>query len=134
MYFRCLSNMDLSIKILFSSDNCTLHILSKDHSLYMYWLIVNIHCLKVLIQKTSYLTPCNVPHEWFVFLHRAFLADWVDNIFPTSKCRYVFSISKYSKIKSDIFWTILKLVAAVSWKVDICPVYEPLLHLVCTWH
>ena len=22
-----------------------------------------MHCLKVLVQKTSYLTPCNVPHE-----------------------------------------------------------------------
>ena len=50
--------------------------------------------------KTSYLTPCNVPHEWLVFLHRNLLADSVDNIFPTSKCRYVFSIWKYSKIKS----------------------------------
>ena len=103
-YFLYLSNMDLSIKILFSSDNCTLHILSKDHSLY--WLIVNMHWLKVLVQKTSYLTPCYVPHVWFVFLHLAFLADWVDNIFPTSKCRYVFSISKYSKIKSEKNWTI----------------------------
>ena len=94
LYFRYLSNMDLSIKILFSSDNSTLDILSKDHSLY--WLIVNMHC-----SKTSYLTPCNALHEWFVFLHSAFLAYWVDKIFPTSKCRYVFSISKYSKIKSD---------------------------------
>ena len=34
------------------------------------------------------------------FLYRALVADWVDYIFPTSKCRYVFSISKYSKIKS----------------------------------
>ena len=37
-YFRYLPNMDLSIKILFLSDSCTLHILSKDYSLY--WLIV----------------------------------------------------------------------------------------------
>ena len=50
--------------------------------------------------KTSYLTPCNVPHEWFVFYHRDLLSDLVDYNFPTSKCRYVFSISKYSKIKS----------------------------------
>ena len=28
--------------------------------------------------------------------------------------------------------TILKLVAAVTWKVVNCPVYEPLLHFVCT--
>ena len=28
------------------------------------------------------------------------LADWVDNIFPTSKCQYVFSMLKYSQIKS----------------------------------
>ena len=49
LYFRYLSNMDLSLKISFSSDNCTLHILSKDHSLY--WLIVNMYCLNVLVQK-----------------------------------------------------------------------------------
>ena len=50
--------------------------------------------------KTSYKTPCNVPHEWFEILNRVVFADWVDNIFPTSKCRYVFFISKYLKIKS----------------------------------
>ena len=55
--------------------------------------------LKSTWSKTSYPTPCNVPHEWFLFLHRALFADWGDYIFPTSKCRYVFSISIYSKIK-----------------------------------
>ena len=55
--------------------------------------------LKSTYSKTCYLTPCNVPHEWFVFLRRVLLADWVDYIFPTSKFRYVFFISKYSKIK-----------------------------------
>ena len=55
--------------------------------------------LKSTCSKTSYLTPCNVPHEWFVFLLPALLADRVDYIFPTSKFRYVFFISKYSKIK-----------------------------------
>ena len=30
--------------------------------------------------------------------------------------------------------TSLELVAAVSWKVVICSVYEPLLHFVVTWH
>ena len=49
LYFRYIPNMDLSIKILFSLDNCTLHILSKVNSLY--WLTVNMHCLKVLVQK-----------------------------------------------------------------------------------
>ena len=49
LYFRYLSNMDLSIKILFSWDNCTLHILSKYHPLY--WLIVYNYCLKVIVQK-----------------------------------------------------------------------------------
>ena len=34
LYFRYLSNIDLSIKSLFSSDNCILHMLSKDLSLY----------------------------------------------------------------------------------------------------
>ena len=50
--------------------------------------------------ETSYLTPCNVPHEWFVLLHPALLVDLVYNIFSTSKSRYVISISNYSKIKS----------------------------------
>ena len=48
-YIRYLSNMDLSIKILFSSDNCTLHVLSKEYSLY--WLVVNAHCLNVFVRK-----------------------------------------------------------------------------------
>ena len=72
--------------------------LLTDHPLY--WLIVNMYCLKVLVQKTSYLTHCNVPHEWIVFLHCDLLAYCVNYNFPTSNCRYVFSISKYSKIKS----------------------------------
>ena len=55
LYFRYFSNIDLSIKIVFSSDNCTLHILSKDNSLYS--LIVNMHCLKVLVQKQVILLP-----------------------------------------------------------------------------
>ena len=42
------------------------------------------------------------------FCKYALLADWVDSIFPTSLCRYVFSISKYSEIKSlkivNNFW------------------------------
>ena len=100
---------------------------------------VLIDCKYVLFKstcsKTSYLTPCNVSHQWFVFLLRVLLADGLDYIFPTSKCRYVFSISKYWNIKSlKKMWTILELVAAVSWKVVICPVYETLLHFVCTWH
>ena len=49
LYFRYLSKMDLTINILFSSDNCTLHMLSKDHSLY--WLFDKMHCFKVLVQK-----------------------------------------------------------------------------------
>ena len=48
--------------------------------------------------KTSYFTPCNV--EWFVFCHSALLVYWVDNVFLTWKCWYVFFTSKYSKIKS----------------------------------
>ena len=35
-------------------------------------------------------------------LHRALLSDCLYNIFPASKCRYVFSVSKYSKIQSLI--------------------------------
>ena len=49
LYFRYLSNMDLSIKILFSLDDCTFHILSRDYSLC--WLIVHMRCLKVLVRK-----------------------------------------------------------------------------------
>ena len=49
LYFLYLYNFDLSIKTVLLSDKGTLHILSKDHSLY--WLIVNMHRLKVLVQK-----------------------------------------------------------------------------------
>ena len=49
LYFQYLSKVDLSINILLSSDNCTLHILLNDQSLY--WLVVNMHCLKVLVTK-----------------------------------------------------------------------------------
>ena len=65
---------------------------------------VSVDCQYALFKstcsKTSYLTLCNVPHEWLVISHRALKADWVVNIFPTSKFRYVLSISKYSKTKS----------------------------------
>ena len=66
-----------------------------------FFVLIDCQCalFKSTCSKTSYLTPCNVLHEWFVFLHLALLADWVDYILPTSKCRYVFSVSKYSKIK-----------------------------------
>ena len=98
LYFQYLLNVFLSIKIWFSSDNCILHILLKKYSLCL--LVVNVHCLKVFYSKTGYMTLLNVPHEWFVFFHRALLADWVTNIFPRSKCRYALSISTYSKIKT----------------------------------
>ena len=39
---------------------------------------------KSTFSKTSYL----VSNDWFVFLHRALLAEWVDNIFLTSKYRF----------------------------------------------
>ena len=82
-YFRFISNMDLTIKILFSLDNCTLHMPPKDH----FFVLVDWQyaLFKSTCSKTSYLTPCIVPHEWFVFMDRTLLADWVDYIFPTSK-------------------------------------------------
>ena len=98
LYFRYLSNIDLSIKIfLFIRQLYFTYSIKRS-------FFVLIDCQYVLFKsscsKTSYLTPCNVPHEWFVFLNLALLADWVDYIFLTSKCRYVFSVSKYSIIKS----------------------------------
>ena len=132
LYFRYLSNTDLSINSLFSSDNYTLHILSNDQSLH--WLVVNMHCFEVLVTKQVIWPPCNVLHEWFEFLYCALLADWVDNIFPKSKFRYLLSISNFRRSNLSNLWTILELVAAVSWKVFICPVYEPLLNFICTWH
>ena len=114
--FRFLSNTDLTINILFSSDNLDFtysikrlfvvlvnchfkHGLDNQHFVFIRQLdftysiirlfVVLINCQYVLFKincsKTSYLTPCNVMHERSVFLHRALLADWVDNIFPTSK-------------------------------------------------
>ena len=44
---------------------------------------------KSIFSKISHLTPCKVPHEWFLLLLRVLVADWLDNIFPTSKCRYI---------------------------------------------
>ena len=58
------------------------------------WLAICI-VLKYLFEN-KFLTSCNVPHKWFVFLHRALLADWVSNIFPTSKCWYC---SPYQNIR-----------------------------------
>ena len=49
LFFRYFSNMDLSLKILLSSDNCTFHILSNYYSLYR--IIFNMHCLKSLVWK-----------------------------------------------------------------------------------
>ena len=136
--------------------------------------------------KSSYLTPCYVPHEWFVFIllgaplhtlsnlydvpvgfvtpllwgcvllnlrspkggccsisddmscsfiYRGLLADWLDNIFPTYKCRKVFSISKYSKIKTEKKIA-KKFRASGSGKLEgrYPPVYESRLHFVCTKH
>ena len=76
-----------------------------------FFVLIDCQCalFKSICWKTSYLTPCNVPHEWFVFFNLALLADWVDYIFPTSKCRYVLSISKCSKIK---FLKIVKIFKA----------------------
>ena len=93
LYFRYLSNMDLVHQ----------HFVFIRELFFIYsikWSVfVLIGCQYALFKstcyKTSYLTPCNIPHEWFEFLHRALLADWVDYIFPTSKFRYSFSISKY---------------------------------------
>ena len=100
--------------------------------LYIYYqkiIFVSIDCQSTLFKstcsKTSYLTPCNVPDEWFVFLHLVLLADWVDYIFPTSKCWYVFSISKYSKIKSFKNVKIFRAGGSM---------HGPLLHFICTWN
>ena len=74
---------------------CISNILPKDY--YFYWLIVNAKCLQRFDQK-SYPSPCNVRHKFF--LYHPLLADWLDNIFLSSRCRYAFSVSKYWNIKS----------------------------------
>ena len=132
LYFRYLSNMDLFIKISFSSDNCTLHILSKDHSLY--WLIVNMHCLKVLVQKQVIWLPVmfRMSDLYFCIVQTS-LTEWI----TFSQHHNVDMCSTYQSIRIlnlKKLWKLLELVAAVSWKVVIYPVYEPLLHFVCTWH
>ena len=131
-YFRYLSNMDLPVKITFSSDNCTLHILSKDHSLY--WLIVNMHCLKVLFQKQVIWLPVMFRMSDFYF---CIVLSLLTELITFSQHHYVDMRSPYQNIRRlslKKLWKILELVAAVSSKVVICPVYEPLLHFVCTWH
>ena len=123
LYFRYLSNMDLSINILSSSDNCTLHILSNDQSLY--WLIVNMHCFKVLVTKQvisrlPVMFRMSDLYFWIVF---PLLTEWI----TFSQHQNVDMRSPYQNIlrlNLEKLWTILELVAAVSWKVVICPVYE----------
>ena len=69
------------------NQNCVLIIQSFFTYSIKRFFFVLIDCqyalFKNICSKTSYLNPCNAPHEWFVFFHRAHLADWVDNIFPT---------------------------------------------------
>ena len=72
LYFPYLSNMDSPIKLLLSSDNCTLHILSQDYSLY--WFIVNMHCLKALIQKKVIWLPVKFRMSDLYFASRSLKA------------------------------------------------------------
>ena len=131
-YFRYISNMDLCTKMFFSSDNCSLHILSKDHSLY--WLIVNMHCLKALVQKQVIWLPVmfRMSDLYFCIVF-SYLTEWI----TFSQHQNVDMCSPYQTIRRlnlKKLWTILELVAVVSWKVFICPVYEPLLYFDCTLH
>ena len=129
LYFRYFSKTDLSINILFSSGN---YILSKDHSLY--WLIVNMHCLKVLLQKQVIWLPVMFRMSDFYF---CILLSWLTEWITFSQHQNVDMCSPYQNIRRlnlRKLWTILELVAAVSRKVGICPVYEPFLHFVCTWN
>ena len=99
---------------------------------------VLIHCQYALFKsscsKTSYLTPFNVPHDWFVFFDCALLADWMDNIFSSSECWYLFSYQNIRRLNLLKMQTILELVEAVSWKFAIQPVFEYILHVVCNKH
>ena len=90
LFIRYLSDMDLPIKISFSSDNCTLH---QQFILCVHWLSICI-VYKYLLENT--LSDSVLCSEWMIFIfNRALLADLVHNIFPTSKFRYLFSISKH---------------------------------------
>ena len=132
LYFRYLSNKDLSINILLSSDNCTLHILSNDQSLY--WLVVNMHCLKVLVTKQVIWLPVMFRTGDLKF---CIVLSWLSEWITFSQHQNVDIRPPYKNIRRSNLTklrTILELVAAVSWKVVICPVHEPLLHYVCTWH
>ena len=90
LYFPYLSNMYLSIKFLFSSDNCTLNTCTLSS---LYWLIVNMHCLKTLIQKQVIWLPVkyrmNDLYFCIVLCNNALWKNYALWIFPTSKCRYI---------------------------------------------
>ena len=77
--FRYFSNTDLSIKILFSQDNCILHSLSKDFPLFL--IYYKYAWFTRMFLKTSYLSLHKVLHKWFEYYHRANVDDWLDNIF-----------------------------------------------------
>ena len=132
LYFRYPSNMDLSIKIFGSIRQLYFTFSIKRLGFVLidcHYALFNSTC-----SETNNLIPCNVPHEWFVLLHCVLSADWVDNIFPTSKFRYVFSISNYSKIKSLKIANNFRAGGSGSCKVVIRPVYERLLHFGCSKH
>ena len=82
-----------------------------------------------IFYKYLFENRCNVQRDWFVFLHRTLLVNLLNSICSSSKCRYVFSISKYYKFKSYKLGTTLEQVAAASLKVSLRHVYECILYL-----
>ena len=107
LYFRYLSNIHLSIKILFSSYNCTLHILSNDYSLH--WFVVNMHCLKVLVQKQVIWLPAmfRMSDLYFCIL----LSKLTESI-TFSQHQHVDMCSPYQNIRRE---NLLKIVQFQSW-------------------
>ena len=76
LYSRYLSYMDLSTKVLFSSNNCILNILWKD--CYLHWLIVNMHCLKLHVQKQGIRLPVMLRmRDLYFFIVLSFLTEWI---------------------------------------------------------
>ena len=97
------------------------------------WLSICIVLKYLFKNKLSDSLQCSA---WVICIFASCSLSWLRGLhFPNIKmliCSLHIEIFRSLNLKK--IWAFLKLVAAVSWKVVICHVYEPLLHFVCTWN
>ena len=75
---------------------CHVNVMHVETNLTWTCIVSGLFELRASLGTSLLLTFCSCS-TWVICI---LFADWVDIIFISSKCRYVFSISKYSKIKS----------------------------------